>query len=582
MSATDAKPTESASDSKTRCLPSEPSISSSAEFELRCLRRMSALTSQFREGRDMAKVLRSTLRAGLDLLGAKEGCVAILDPGKQQVETIFTIPQNTSWDKEFLTSFIRGGEKPIPADLALGRLRRRRRMWGVLAVRSAGTQFNWNHREALSALAASVSEVLERIDQERIREVRARIDYKILEQLRPKDLFYQILHGLHSLTHYDHSATVLIHEGGGTLEVVAETITWKKGKSKRIGQKIPLPESLLGLLCPGVVYGFDRPINAWEEWTDAGAAKLAELLDEHGQEGQSATPLDRSMLCAPLATSERSLGLLKIAAKQCGSFAAYEAELVSQFLPHASIAVQNSKRTESLELNLIQAERKHAMADLARGVAHDINNALGAVLPLVQQMRVELQAGQVDIASLVEDLRQIEGSLRTSRRIFGGMLSFARGAVHAADGANIRQAIDNTRAILKEGLCRRGIEVVVEVDDPLPLIPSSQSDLEQLLLNLLTNARDAMPKGGRLSIAARWRASNLQLVVEDTGIGIPAEHLSKVLEPFFSTKPQGNGLGLAICRSIVWQMQGKLEINSTPDVGTRVTVLLPLPERSAS
>ncbi len=583
MSGKDAKLAQSESDPTAGSLLSPPSIlPASAEFELRCLRRIAALTSQFRDGRDMTKVLRATLRAGLDLLGAKEGCVAILDPGKQQVETLFTIPANSSWDKDFLTSFIRGGGKSIATNVALGRLRRRRRMWGVLAVRSPGARFNWNHREALSALTASVSEVLERIDQERIREVRARIDYKILEQLRPKDLFYQILHGLQSLTQYDHSATVLIHEGGGTLEVVAETITWKKGKSDRIGQKIPLPESLLELLRPGVVYGFDRPADVWEEWTDAGGAQLAKLLDEQAHEGRSVMPLDRSMLCAPLATSERSLGLLKIAAKHCGSFAAYEAELVSQFLPHASIAVHNSKRTESLEMNLIQAERKHAMANLARGVAHDINNALGAVLPLVQQMRVELDAGKVDAASLSEDLRQIEGSILTSRRIFGGMLSFARGAAHVADGANIRQAIDNTRAILKQGLSRRGIEVVVEVDDPLPLIQGSQSDLEQLLLNLLTNARDAMPKGGRLAVAARRSECNLQLVVEDTGIGIPAEHLSKVLEPFFSTKHEGNGLGLSICRSIVWQMQGKLEIHSTPQVGTRVTVILPLPQRTAS
>ncbi len=526
----------------------------------------------------MAKVLRATLRSSLELLGAKEGCVAILDASKQQAETIFAIPQNSSWNREFLTSFIRGGEHPIPADLALGRLRRRRRMWGVLAVRSSGARFSWDHREALSALAALVSEVLERIDQERIRDVRARIDYKILEQLRPKDLFYQILHGLQSLTQYDHSATLLIQEGS-TLEVAAETITWKKGKSDRIGQKYPLSESLLGLLRPGVVYGFDRPAQAWEEWTDAGGVRLAQLLDMHGPEAQSAVPRDRSMLCAPLATSERSLGLLKIASKQCGSFADYEAELVSQFLPHASIAVQNSQRTESLELNLIQAERKHAMAELARGVAHDINNALGAVLPLVQQMRAELEVGQVDMATLGEDLRQIEGSILTSRRIFGGMLSFARGAVHDTGGASIRQAIDNTRAILKEGLCRRGIEVVGDVDDHLPLLHGSQGDLEQLLLNLLSNARDAMPKGGRLSIVARRRNSDLQLVVEDTGIGIPVEHLPRVLEPFFSTKPNGNGLGLSICRSIVWQMQGKLEISSTPDVGTRVTVLLPLPER---
>jgi signal transduction histidine kinase len=499
------------------------------------------------------------LRAGLELLGAGEGCVAILDPGKQQVETIFTVPQNCPWDKQFLTSFIRGGENPIPANLALGRLRRRRRMWGVLAVRGQAATFNWDHREALSALAATASE--------------------ILEELRPKDLSYQILHGLHSLTQYDHSATLLIYEGDGTLKVVAETITWKKGKSDRIGQKLPLPDALVDFLRPGVVYGFDRPAQAWEEWTEAGCVRLAELLDTLGPEARSDVPLDRSMLCAPLATSERRLGLLRIAARECGSFAAYEAELVSQLLPHASIAVQNSQRTESLELNLIQAERKHAMANLARGVAHDVNNALGAVLPLVQQMRAELTADQVDVASLGEDLRQIEGSILISRRIFGGMLSFARNAVHAANGANIRQAIDNTRAILKEGLSRRGIQVVIEADDWLPLIQGSQGDLEQLLLNLLSNARDAMPQGGQLSIAARFDGDEFQLVVEDTGIGIPAEHLPKVLEPFFSTKPEGNGLGLSICRSIVWQLQGKLEIKSTPGTGTRVTVRIPLPEQ---
>jgi signal transduction histidine kinase len=323
---------------------------------------------------------------------------------------------------------------------------------------------------------------------------------------------------------------------------------------------------LLTLLRPGVVYGFDRPAQFWEEWTGSEAVGLAELLDTHVSDTQSVAPLDRSMLCAPLATRERT----------------YEAELVSQFLPHASIALQNSQRTESLELNLIQAERKHAMANLARGVAHDVNNALGAVLPLVQQMRAELATGQVDVSSVAEDLRQIERSILTSRRIFGGMLSFARGAVRDAGGANLRQAIDNTRAILKEGLRRRNIEVVLEVESGLPSIQGVQGDLEQLLLNLLTNARDAMPNGGQLRIAARLSEGGLQLVVEDTGVGIPAEHLAKVLEPFFSTKPDGNGLGLSICRSIVWQMQGKLDISSTPGVGTRVTVLLPVPVQGAS
>ena len=77
-------------------------------------------------------------------------------------------------------------------------------------------------------------------------------------------------------------------------------------------------------------------------------------------------------------------------------------------------------------------------------------------------------------------------------------------------------------------------------------------------------------------IAGRRAEQSIELVIEDTGGGIPPENLPKVFEPFFSTKPEGNGLGLSICRSIVWQMQGKLDINSTPGVGTRVTVIIPV------
>ncbi len=552
----------------------------SAEFELRCLRQLWAFQSRFREGHDISKISRTALRAGMDLLQAPEGCVAVLVPGQPQVTLSFSVPQEAAWDLGLLTSFLRGDDGRVPADLALGRLRRRGRMWGVLGVRAPGGRFNWDHREALSSVAAAASEVLARIDQERVRDVRARIDCKILEQLRPKDLFYQILHGLHSLLQYDHSASLLIYEPHGRmLEVVAETITWKKGKSDKIGMKFPLSESGLGLLYAGKVYGFHRPAHTWEEWTGGAAVNLAELLDTNGSEGTAAPP-DRSILCAPLVTRERVLGLLKVSAKHAGSFGPYEADLVGQLLPHASIALQNAQRTESLELNLLQAERKHAMANLARGVAHDVNNALGAVLPLVQQMRAELRAGEIDAASLAEDLRQIEGSIQVSRRIFGGMLTFARGAVQNGE-ANVKQAIDTTRAILKEGLQRRGIAVVVEAEPGLPAVRGSQGDLEQLLLNLLTNARDAMPRGGRLVIAARRAEQAIRLVVEDTGTGIPPENLPKVLDPFFTTKPQGNGLGLAICRSIVWQMQGKLEITSAPGEGTRVTVILPIPPEVA-
>src|SRR5262249_55935635 len=149
-------------------------------------------------------------------------------------------------------------------------------------------------------------------------------------------------------------------------------------------------------------------------------------------------------------------------------------------------------------------------------------------------------------------------------------------ASHNAGQAYIRQAVECARTILKDGFERRAIEVLLDLEPDLPAVHGVQADLDQLLLNLLTNARDALPQGGRLSVRAQRQEKEVALVVEDTGCGIPPEHLAKIQEPFFSTKPDGNGLGLAICRSIVWQMRGTLDVQSTLGQGTRVTAVLPM------
>jgi len=156
------------------------------------------------------------------------------------------------------------------------------------------------------------------------------------------------------------------------------------------------------------------------------------------------------------------------------------------------------------------------------------------------------------------------------------MLSFARGAARNAGQAYVRQAVECARTILKDGLERRAVEVSIDLGPDLPAVHGVQADLDQLLLNLLTNSRDAMPQGGRLSVRARRQGEFVELVVEDTGCGIPAEDMAKIQEPFYSTKPDGNGLGLAICRSIVWQMRGTLDLRSTPGKGTCVAAVLPM------
>jgi signal transduction histidine kinase len=157
------------------------------------------------------------------------------------------------------------------------------------------------------------------------------------------------------------------------------------------------------------------------------------------------------------------------------------------------------------------------------------------------------------------------------------MLAFARGAgVRRLGEGDLPRAIDSTLAILEESLNRLGIHVVSRVPPGIPPLDGAQGDLEQLVLNLATNARDAMPAGGTLEIDVARAGSALRLTIVDSGTGIPAGDLVRIQEPFYSTKRHGTGLGLSICRSIVRELGGELALESQLGHGTRVRVTLPV------
>ncbi len=550
-------------------------ITRDAEFDL--LRRLSDLTSQLRGVRETEKALKHALRLSMEFFHAPEGAVIMVPPGREEVELLVAVPQHSEWDGGMLLGFLRGRKVNIPSDLMLSRIRRYGRMWGALAVRTPGADFRWDARQAFSSIGVRAADLVDRIDQERVREVRARIDQKVIEQIRPQDLFYKILHGIRSLIGYDHSAALLICNGeSDALEVVAEQIAWRKAKSQKVGRKLPATEPLFELLSRERVFGFDRDGETWRDWTGLEASELADLLD-YNRDDTVADPPDRegTMLCAPLKGRDGVLGVLKVAAVQQGTFGRYEADLISQFLPQAAIALHNLRRAENLEQRVIEAERKNAMADLARGVSHDVNNALGAVLPLVQELKEDIATGSLDPKVAGEDLREIERSLLVCRRIFSGMLSFARGAGRNVSEVYLHHEIDTTLAIIRDGLERRKISVQVDVPPDLPPLRAIQADIEQLLLNLIGNARDAMQAGGTLSIRGYQNDGWITLAIEDTGCGIPPSHMAKIREPFFTTKPSGTGLGLAICQSIVSQTGGRLHIHSVVGKGTTVQVTLP-------
>ncbi|PWT81838.1 MAG: hypothetical protein C5B57_09760 [Blastocatellia bacterium] len=546
----------------------------SPDRELESFKFLDRLASHVRRGQDPQKALRYAVRDARDFLEADHGCIAVARDGASGARLLFAVPRNGPWDLDLLARFIRHEHPPRPDDLLIAPLRRRGRAWAAMAFMRPGRPYERHDAHFLMRIAAVCSDAVQHMDRERMQVVRDRIDRKIMEQLHPKDLFYQILDGLRSLTRYDHSSALLIRDDGdAALQLVAEQIAWTKAKSQRIGLRLPLADDVRSVLDSGQIHGFDRRGGRWHEWTGKPVAHLAEWLDYNRDAGEAQR--EASMFCAPLVTRDGVFGVLKVAARHSGRLTSYDAELVEHFRSQAAVAIDILNRTESLQARMLAAERRHAMAELARSVSHDVNNALGSMLPLVQQMQEDLARGKLDQRVCLEDLTQLQKSLHVCRRIFGGMLSFARGGARRTRAGHVRAAMDTALAILKNGFDRRGINLTIEIPDELPPVACVQSDLEQVLLNLLTNAREATVRGGTLAVHARPGPGGVLIAIADTGCGIASENLPRVLEPFFTTKPNGSGLGLSICRSIVWEAGGTIAIQSEPGKGTCVNVTVP-------
>ena len=545
--------------------------------ELEFLKFFDGFTQHLRSMREPRKALSHALRDSREFFQATRGCIALAEAGESKARLLFTVPRDAPWDLQHIGHFIRHTNPPARSDLMMAPVRRRGAAWAALSLMRTQPAFGRDDRRLLARIATAVSEAIHVMDRERMLEVRDRIDRKIMEQIHPKDLFYQILDGVRSLTYYDHSSALLMRENGeDALRVVAEQIAWTKAKSHRIGLTLQLDDDVRSILGSAEIHGFDRRGGVWHEWDGKPIGRLAELLDyNRAGAGETDDASEASMLCAPLVSRDGIFGLLKVAGRHPGRLRRFDAELVEHFRSQAAVAIQNLSRTESLQARMLTAERKHAIAELARTVSHDVNNALGSMLPLIQQLQTDLQSGKMDVAVYLDDLEQVQKSLQVCRRIFGGMLSFARGGARRAVHGQVQPALETTLAVLKDGMQRRGINLVIETQDDLPPVACGQSDLEQVFLNLLTNAREASSQGGLVTVRVHPQPDRLAITIADTGSGVTPEDLSRVFEPFFTTKPNGNGLGLSICRSILWEIGGTLNLQSEPRTGTQVHVTVP-------
>ena len=221
-----------------------------------------------------------------------------------------------------------------------------------------------------------------------------------------------------------------------------------------------------------------------------------------------------------------------------------------------------------------RSEQLASVGRLAAGVAHEINNPLTGVLAFADLLREKENMDAQDR----EDLELIIRETKRAREIVKGLLDFARETPQVKTQVNINDLVRQTILLLGKRDAFQDIQLVEALTEPLPQVLGDKNQLQQVLINLSLNACEAMPNGGTLMLATSCADGQIVIEVTDTGCGIKQEHLDKVLEPFFTTKPvgKGTGLGLSVSYGIVQQHGGTLEVESQEGKGTTFKVTLPV------
>lgn len=250
----------------------------------------------------------------------------------------------------------------------------------------------------------------------------------------------------------------------------------------------------------------------------------------------------------------------------------YTAIKLPALVPAVTATVRNASRARQHEEELQQAQRLDAVGRLAGGIAHDFNNIL-TIIRTNAQMLIE---SMPENDSRIEDIQEIKQASDRAASLTAQLLAFGRKQILQPKVLDLNECITSVETLLKRVL---GGNIIIKTE----LIPhgatvlADPTQIDQVIINLAVNARDAMPEGGALTIRTGRTKEMITLTVSDTGTGMDEETKARIFEPFFTTKPlgSGTGLGLAMVHGIVTQSGGHVDVESAPGTGTSITIFLP-------
>jgi len=250
------------------------------------------------------------------------------------------------------------------------------------------------------------------------------------------------------------------------------------------------------------------------------------------------------------------------------------ARLYKEAIQRAKELEEMNARLQATQAQLIQSEKLASVGQLTAGIVHDVKNPLAVIKGLAEELSEE---GDLDEFT-VEGLETIRDSASKANTIVTDLLKFARQSTPEMQTRDMRATLESVFR-LTEYLVRKGnVTLVPDLPPTSVMATYDPQQIEQVLINLVTNAVQAMPDGGTLDVSLKEDDDNLVITMRDSGVGIPEENVVRIFDPFFTTKPEGEGtgLGLSVSYGIVSRHRGRIEVESDVGIGTTFIVSLPL------